>query len=32
MNKKIPAGYKINIVLATTVSAGWVPTAFAGDY
>ena len=28
----IPAGYKINVVLATAVAAGWHITAFGGDY
>lgn len=32
LNLTIPASYKLYIVLATTVSAGWNFTAFYGDY
>lgn len=28
----LPAGYKVNVVLGTAVSAGWVVTANGGDY
>lgn len=31
-NIAIPPGYKINVVLATAVAAGWHITAFGGDY
>ena len=31
-NIAMPAGYKINVVLATAVAAGWHITAFGGDY
>jgi hypothetical protein len=32
LNLSLPAGYKINTVLGTTVSAGWKVTAVGGDY
>jgi len=32
LNKTIPAGYKINITIGTTVSAGYAVTCFGGDY
>lgn len=28
----LPAGYKINVTLGTTVSAGWYPTVIGGKY
>lgn len=28
----LPPGYKINVVLGTTVAAGWVPTVVGGKY
>lgn len=28
----LPPGYKINVVLATAVAAGWQPTVFGGKY
>lgn len=28
----LPAGYKINVTIGTTVAAGWVVTVFGGDY
>ena len=31
-NIPIPPGYKINVVLATAVAAGWAITAISGDY
>lgn len=32
LNRAIPAGYKLNVVLATTVAAGWQVTGSSGDY
>jgi hypothetical protein len=32
INKAIPAGYRIYIVLGTTVAAGWEFTVWGGDY
>jgi hypothetical protein len=32
IRRAIPPGYKLNVVLGTTVAAGWVPTAFGGNY
>lgn len=32
LNRTIPAGYKINITIGTTVSAGYAVTCFGGDY
>lgn len=31
-NKPIPAGYKINCCVRTTVAAGWYATGWGGDY
>ena len=31
-NIPVPPGYRINVVLATAVAAGWHVTAIAGDY
>lgn len=28
----LPAGYKLNVVIGTAVSAGWQVTCFGGDY
>ena len=28
----LPAGYKLNVTIGTTVAAGWAVTAFGGDY
>ena len=32
LNLSLPTGYKINVVLATAVAAGWKVTAVGGDY
>lgn len=32
MNLVLPSGYKINVVIATTVAAGWAVTAVGGNY
>lgn len=32
LNKAIPPGYRIYIVIATTVAAGWEFTVWGGDY
>lgn len=32
INKRLPAGYKLNITIGTTVSAGYAVTACGGDY
>jgi hypothetical protein len=32
INKAIPAGYRLYIVLGTTVAAGWEFTVWGGDY
>ena len=32
LNVTLPAGYKINAVLSTTVASGWVFTSIGGDY
>lgn len=32
LNRTLPAGYKINITIGTTVSAGYAVTCFGGDY
>lgn len=32
LNRGIPAGYRIYIVLATTVASGWDFTTWGGDY
>ena len=31
-NIPVPPGYKINVVLATAVAAGWHATSISGDY
>lgn len=31
-NKQLPAGYKLNITIGTTVSATWAVTVYGGDY
>jgi len=32
INKPLPAGYKINITIGTTVAAGYAVTGFGGNY
>jgi hypothetical protein len=32
LNFALPAGYKINVALGTTVSVGYCPSVFGGDY
>jgi len=32
MNFALPAGYKLNITIGTTVAAGWYVSAIGGDY
>ena len=32
LNFALPAGYKINVTIGTTVSAGWAVTAVGGNY
>jgi hypothetical protein len=32
LNFAIPAGYKLNITIGTTVAAGWYVSAVGGDY
>lgn len=32
LNKTLPAGYKLNLTVGTTVSAGYAVTCFGGDY
>jgi hypothetical protein len=32
LNFALPAGYKINVTLGTTVVAGYIPTCIGGDY
>jgi hypothetical protein len=32
LNFALPAGYKINVTLGTTVAAGYIPTVQGGDY
>jgi hypothetical protein len=32
LNFAIPAGYKINVAIGTTVSAGWFVSVIGGDY
>jgi hypothetical protein len=32
LNIAIPAGYKLNITIGTTVSAGYLVTSIGGDY
>lgn len=32
VNLALPAGYKINVAIATAVSAGWAFTGLGGDY
>lgn len=32
LNFALPAGYKINFAVGTTVTAGWAATVFGGDY
>jgi hypothetical protein len=32
LNFAIPAGYKLNITIGTTVAAGWYVSAIGGDY
>ena len=32
INRRLPSGYKINITIGTTVSAGYAVTCFGGDY
>lgn len=32
INRSLPAGYKINIVIGTAVAAGWQFTTAGGDY
>lgn len=32
LNLSLPVGYKINVVLATAVAAGWKVSAVGGDY
>lgn len=32
LNRSLPAGYKLNVVIGTTVAAGWQFTCASGDY
>lgn len=32
IGKMLPAGYRIYLAIGTTVSAGWIPVGFGGDY
>ena len=32
LNIALPAGYKINVTIGTTVAAGWAVTAIGGNY